>query len=61
MWHVRGVGECVQGFGTERNTWETLWQMGNSIKINIKNLIFYIKKILNQLRDSVIVAEDRDK
>jgi len=35
--------------------------MGNRIKINIKNLRSYIRKILNCLHDLDFVAEDRDK
>jgi len=35
--------------------------MGNSIKINIKNLRSYIRKILNWLHDLDFVAEDRDR
>jgi hypothetical protein len=34
--------------------------MGNNINNNLKNLISYIKKILNCLRDLDFVAEDID-
>jgi len=35
--------------------------MGNNIKVTLKNLIYYIEKILNLLRDLDFVAEDKDK
>jgi len=59
MWHVRGVSDCVQGYGTEihgrpNGRCETI------LKIILKNLRYFIKKILNWLRDLDFVAEDRD-
>jgi len=55
-----GVGECVQGYGTETHgrsngRWETI------LKLILKNLRSYIKKISNWLRDLDFVAEDRDR
>jgi len=35
--------------------------MGNNIKITLKHLRSYIKKILNWLRELDLMAEDRDK
>jgi len=55
-----GVGECVQGAGTESHVrhsggWETV------LKLIVNNLRSYIKKILNWLRDLDSAAEGRDK
>ena len=62
--HIACKGELVNVYrvlvrkethGRPSGRWETI------LELILKNLRYYIKKILNWLRDLDFVAEDRDK